>query len=106
MENTSRSPRLMNWRGRKPSRAMIDDTGEVGVGGVGGQDEDGGGGELEDDVQHPVAEDGPAQDREDVSCSLRVGCRWWASTEMPTKKVAEDDPMAIRVRPRSWPRAA
>ena len=24
-ENTSRSPRLANWRGRNPSRAMIDD---------------------------------------------------------------------------------
>ncbi len=35
------------------------------VGGVGGQDEDGGGGRLEDDVQHPVPEDGPAQDRQD-----------------------------------------
>ena len=26
LENTSRSPRLANWRGRKPSRAMIDDS--------------------------------------------------------------------------------
>ena len=25
LENTSRSPRLANWRGRNPSRAMIDD---------------------------------------------------------------------------------
>ena len=26
LENTSRSPRLASWRGRKPSRAMIDDS--------------------------------------------------------------------------------
>ena len=25
LENTSRSPRLANWRGRKPSRAMMED---------------------------------------------------------------------------------
>ena len=41
LENTNRAPRLKNWRGRKPSFATIDaKPGEVGVGGVGGEDQD------------------------------------------------------------------
>ena len=49
LENTSRSPRLANWRGQV---AVAGDdrrqAGEVGVGGVGGEREDARGRELED----------------------------------------------------------
>ena len=53
LENTSRSPRLASWRGRKPSAGDVGrELREAGVRGVGGQDQHAEGGELE-----PVVED-------------------------------------------------
>ena len=65
--NASRSPRKANWRGKKPSRARIDDEArEVGEARLGRQDEDAHRREDQDVVQRrPSAEHGRADLAED-----------------------------------------
>ena len=94
LENTSRSPRLLQLAGQE---AVTGDdraeAGEVGVGGVGREDQDGERGELQHVVHDAAgAEDGAAHEGQDrlpvlLGDRLEVGCQH----AQPEEAAAEDD---------------
>ena len=75
--------------------------GEVGVGGVGGQDQDRRGEGLQGEVDEAARRRTPPAPMVDrtVCSSDRVGWRRWARTEMPRKAVPRMTPIQVRVRP-------
>ena len=105
LENTSRSPAVGELAGQV---AVAGDDrrqpGEVGVGGVGGQGEDGGGGELEDHVARarrrtPLGPAARAPSRRG-SGTGGAGC---ASSDGAEEQRAEDERHRTRA---SWPRSS
>ena len=101
-ENTSRSPRLANWRGRKPSWAMIDDSrgkSAYAVFAARMRIENVAIMVIQNRTPLPLYRYWAIRPNPfELSPSARYGLRWAATTEMPRKHVPRMAPIHMSVR--------